>query len=149
MPELFLTLPVNQENVNNMSKVVNFSDAASIGIHSMIIIAQSEKPINAIQLSKKINFSRHHIAKVLQRLVKDGYLVSFRGPAGGFLLKKEATDILLYDIYRSIEGEIDYNECSQNQHTCPFNKCIRKSLVNKLSKQFEDYMKSYTLKDYL
>ncbi len=82
-----------------MSKVINFSDAASIGMHSMILIAQSEIPVNAIQLSKKINFSKHHIAKVLQRLVKDGFLVSFRGPTGGFLLKKDATDILLYDIF--------------------------------------------------
>jgi Rrf2 family protein len=132
-----------------MSRVVNFSDAASIGIHSMILIAKAEKPLNAIHLSDQINFSKHHIAKVLQRLVKDGYLLSFRGPTGGFLLKKEPGDILLYDIYRSIEGEIDYNECPQNQHTCPFNKCIRNSIINKLSKEFEDYMKSYTLKDYL
>ncbi len=132
-----------------MSKVVNFSDAASIGIHSMILIAQSKNPINAIQLSEKINYSRHHIAKVLQRLVKDGYLSSYRGPKGGFLLKKDASNILLYDIYRSIEGEVDYNECSLNQHTCPFNKCIRKSIINKLTKEFEDYMKNYTLQDYL
>ncbi len=85
-----------------MAKVINFSDAAAIGIHSMILIAKSETPLNAIYLSEKISFSKHHIAKVLQRLVKDGYLVSFRGPKGGFLLKKKPSEILIYDIYRSI-----------------------------------------------
>ena len=132
-----------------MAKVINFSDAAAIGIHSMILIAKSETPLNAIYLSEKISFSKHHIAKVLQRLVKDGYLVSFRGPKGGFLLKKKPSEILIYDIYRSIEGEIDYGECPHTEHICPNDKCIRNSLVDKLSRDFESYLKSYTLEDYL
>lgn len=132
-----------------MPKVIHFSDAASIGIHSMIHIAKAEKPLNAIQLSDKIHFSKHHIGKVLQRLVKDGYLISFRGPAGGFLLRKNPSDILIYDIYRSIEGEIDYGNCPNNEHSCPSDKCIRNSLVEKLSREFETYLKNYTLKDFL
>ena len=132
-----------------MPKVINFSDAAAIGIHSMIIIAKAKTPVNAIYLSEKISFSKHHIAKVLQRLVKEGFLVSFRGPTGGFLLKKEPSEILIYDIYRSIEGEIDYGECPQTDHICPNDKCIRNSLVDKLSRDFESYLKNYTLEDYL
>lgn len=132
-----------------MPRVINFSDAASIGIHGLIVIAKSDKPLNAIQLSEKIGFSKHHIGKVLQRLVKDGFLRSFRGPTGGFEMRKKPEDISIYDIYRSIDGEVDYGECPHDVHICPVNKCIRNELINKLSREFVEYLKSRTLKEYL
>ena len=132
-----------------MANIVNFSDAASIGIHSMIEIAQVDSPLNAIQLSKKTGYSKHHIGKIMQRLVKDGMLKSFRGPAGGFVLKKKPEDIILYDIYRSIEGEVEMIDCPLEKHNCPIEKCIRKKVVNKLALEFVEYMKSYTLLEYI
>lgn len=132
-----------------MANIVNFSDAASIGIHGMIEIAKSDKPLNAIQLSEMTGYSKHHIGKILQRLVKVGMLKSFRGPTGGFLLRKNPDDILLYDIYVAIEGEVEYEECPLERHNCPIKKCIRKKVVNKLAQEFVDYMKSYTLLEYI
>ena len=55
-----------------MASIVNFSDAASIGIHGMIILAKHGEPLNAIELSKRLGKSKHHIGKVMQRLVKTG-----------------------------------------------------------------------------
>lgn len=132
-----------------MAKLINFSDAASIGIHSAIIIAKTDKPVNAIKLSEKIGFSKFNIGKVLQRLVKDGILTSFRGPAGGFKLRKKPADILIYDIYRSIEGEVDSGECPHEHHICPVDKCIRDSIVKKMSDDFVKILKEQTLQDYL
>lgn len=132
-----------------MAKLINFSDAASIGIHSAIIIAKTDKPVNAIKLSEKIGFSKFNIGKVLQRLVKDGILTSFRGPAGGFKLRKKPADILIYDIYRSIEGEVDFGECPHEHHICPVDKCIRDSIVKKMSDDFVKILKEQTLQDYL
>lgn len=132
-----------------MAKVINFTDAASIGIHSAIIIARAGKPVNAIVLSKEIGFSKFNIGKVLQRLVKDGILNSFRGPAGGFSLKKKPSDILIYDIYRSIEGEVDPGSCPHEHHICPVDKCIRDNIVKKMSIDFVNILKSQTLLEYL
>lgn len=132
-----------------MAKVVNFSDAASIGIHSAIIIAKASKPVNAIQLSEQIGFSKFNIGKVLQRLVKDGILQSFRGPSGGFILRKKPEEIKIYDIYRSIEGEVDSGACPHEHHICPVDKCIRDSIVKKMSDDFVNILKSQTLLEYL
>jgi Rrf2 family protein len=76
-----------------MPKVVHFSDAATIGIHSLIILAREKSTLNAIQLSEKIGASKHHNGKVLQRLVKDGLLQSNRGPTGGFSIKKDPGEV--------------------------------------------------------
>jgi DNA-binding IscR family transcriptional regulator len=70
-----------------MSKIVNLSEAASIAIHGMILVFKSDKPLNVIQIAERISSSKHHVSKIMQQLVKHGYLGSIRGPAGGFFLK--------------------------------------------------------------
>jgi len=132
-----------------MSNIINFSDAAAIGLHCMIILSKSEVSLNAIQLSEKIHSSKHHIGKVLQRLVKDGYLTSQRGPTGGFELAVDPHDITLYDIYTSIEGPARNKPCSLTQKICPQDKCIREKVVSRLTSEFIDYMRSQTLAEYL
>ena len=132
-----------------MPKVIHFSDAASIGIHSAILIAKTDKPINAIQLSEKLGHSKFNIGKVLQRLVKDGILSSYRGPAGGFRLKKKPRDILIYDIYRSIEGEIEDTDCQHEHHICPLDKCIRDTIIKQLTTDFVNHLKENTLQDFI
>ena len=121
----------------------------TIGMHSLIILAREKKPMNAIQLSKRIGSTKFHVAKVLQRLVKDGMLSSMRGPTGGFRLTKEPSDITVFNIYRSIEGEIDYDECTHTNPVTPIDKCIRETIVKKMTEDFVNYMKDHTVADYM
>jgi len=132
-----------------MANIINFSDAASIGLHSMIIIAKSEKPINAIQLAERLGKSKHHIGKILQRLVKDGLLSSSRGPTGGFEIIVNPKEVTLYEVYSSIEGKSKVRICAEDEHICPVDKCIRKNLIKKLSDEFVLFMDSQKLSEYL
>jgi Rrf2 family protein len=132
-----------------MANIVNFSDAASIGLHCMIILAKSDNSLNAIQLSERIGNSKHHIGKVLQRLVKDGFLTSQRGPTGGFELAVKPEECTLYDIYTSIEGKARNKACDLIHKVCPNDKCIRDNVVNKLTNEFIAFMKSQTLAQYM
>ena len=90
-----------------MASFIGISEAASLAIHSMALIAVSEERLNAGQIAKTTGASRNHLAKVLQRLVKYGFLDSNRGPKGGFVLKRDASKINLLQIYQLIEGEIE------------------------------------------
>ncbi len=132
-----------------MPKVINFSNAMTIGMHSLIILAREKKPMNAIQLADRIGSTKFHVAKVLQRLVKDGILSSMRGPTGGFSLIKEPTEITVLNIYNSIEGEIDYDECHHTNPVTPVDKCIRETIVKKMTEDFVNYMKDHTVADYM
>ena len=132
-----------------MASIVNFSDAASIGIHGMVILARTGEPLNAIELSKRLGKSKHHIGKVMQRLVKTGFLDSYRGPTGGFKLKLKPEDIKMYDIYAAIEGPVIIKECERENPICPKDKCIFGNVVKVLTQEFTDYMKKETLKDYI
>lgn len=65
-----------------MSKISSISEAASIAIHSMVLIARNEEGINAVKIAEQTGFSKNHISIVAQRLGKDNLLNSvqqFRG----------------------------------------------------------------------
>jgi len=132
-----------------MSKIVTLTEAASIALHGMIIVAKAEKMANVIRIAELTGSSKHHVAKIFQRLVKDNFLESHRGPTGGFTLKKDPADVRLLDIYEAIEGKIEVTTCPLDKHICPFDKCIMDNVTRKMTVDFRDHLKSHTLKDYL
>jgi len=132
-----------------MSQLISLSEAAAIGLHSMVYIASSKEKLNVNQISEFIGSSKHHVAKVMQRLVKEDLVSSNRGPAGGFEMKKSPEEITLLDIYEAIEGPINTHICLGNKMVCPFRKCVFGDLSNKMTIEFKNYMQSRTLAEYI
>jgi len=132
-----------------MSRIVQLSEAVTIGLHSMVIIARSKKLINVNEISELTGASKNHLAKVMQRLVKANFLRSSRGPAGGFVLKSKPEEICMIDIYEAIEGKIESDGCPLEQKVCPFTKCLMGGIVKKTTEEFIAYFKKQTLKDYM
>ena len=134
-------LPVYLFRYSNMSKIFNISEAATIALHSMALIARSEKLINTQEIADITGFSKNHISKILQQLVKNGYLISTRGPKGGFLVSHKAKTASLLEIYNLIEGELEeYNSCKMHCEDCPFQSCIFGGLEQKFSNEFKKHL---------
>ena len=131
-----------------MAKVVNISEAASIAMHGMVLIAKSDSTTNVNKIAEFTKSSRHHAAKIMQRLVKDGFITSQRGPKGGFILKKTAEDISFLDIFESIEGKIEITGCPVGKETCVFDTCFLQRVTHKMSIEFHNYLKKTKLSDY-
>lgn len=132
-----------------MSNIVALSEAASIGLHSMVLIVRSNETLNVGQISEKILSSRHHVAKILQRLAKNGYVSSNRGPSGGFVLRMSPEDITLLDIYEAIEGKFQIQSCPGDKPVCPFGTCLFGDLSLKVSTEIREYLINKRLSDYL
>jgi Rrf2 family protein len=132
-----------------MSKIVSLSEAASIALHGIILVAREKKGMNVAKIAERTSTSRHHVAKVMQRLVKAGYLSSHRGPNGGFELKKDPASINFLDLYEIIEGPIEINTCPMDKPVCPFDKCILNNVTSKMSVEFKEYLQSQTLDQYI
>jgi Rrf2 family protein len=134
-----------------VAKIVNLTEAASIGFHSMIIIAQqgNNGQINVNHLAEKTGSSKFHISKVMQKLVKDGFLGSHRGPAGGFYLAKPPEEITLLEIYESIEGKLEVTKCPLARPTCPFSACIFEGVTVKMTRDFRNFIHDHTLAYYI
>jgi len=132
-----------------MSSVIALSEAAAIGLHSMALIALSKKVVNVTEIAKKIGSSRHHTAKIMQRLSKRGFLESTRGPSGGFCLKKKPEEISLLDIYEAVEGKITAHSCLASKEKCPFGACLLGDLASKMTAEIWNHLSSKKLSDYL
>jgi Rrf2 family protein len=132
-----------------MSRIIHLSEAVSLGLHSMVIIAKAGKLTNANVIAEVTGASKNHLAKVLQRLVKANFLKSLRGPSGGFLLKKAPKEISILDIFEAIEGPIDTEGCPLDRPVCPFDNCMMDDMVINVSEDFKKFFKKKTLRDYL
>ncbi|MBN3034181.1 MAG: Rrf2 family transcriptional regulator [Bacteroidales bacterium] len=132
-----------------MAHIVNFSEAASIALHGMVLVARSGEMVNVIRIAEAIGSSRHHVAKVMQRLVKEGYLISHRGPSGGFAMKVPPRSVNLLQIYEAIEGKIVIARCPIEHPICPFDKCIFNNITRRMTEEFVEYMRNETLDKYL
>ena len=130
-----------------MHKLINISEASSIAIHSLALIAKLDKHINATHIAKLTGFSKNHLSKVLQILVKQGYLHSNRGPKGGFTLIRNTDEISLLEIYELIEGKSANDFCSEHNPICPFLDCIYGDIVEEISAIFLKKFKERTIAD--
>jgi Rrf2 family protein len=132
-----------------MSKVFNLSEAASIAIHSMVMVAASKGKTNVGAIAERLNFSKHHVAKVMQRLVKVNIVNSNRGPAGGFELARPAVEINLLEIYEAVEGKMKTSECPLGYDTCAFEKCILGTIAHDMNREFKNYLNEHDLQFYV
>ncbi len=130
-----------------MSRIINISEAASLALHSLTLIANSKQMINTQQIASMTGFSKNHLSKVLQTLVRNGYVQSNRGPKGGFVMKIQPQYIALLDIYELFEGKLEREKCVLHQGKCPFENCIFGGLTGKFTDEFYEYMKKQTLKN--
>jgi Rrf2 family protein len=129
-----------------MSKILSMSEAVSIALHGMVLIARNKSlSSNVLEIAEATSSSRHHVAKVMQRLVKENYLSSQRGPTGGFTLKKQPEEISLLNIWEAVEGKIEISSCPLDKHICPFDKCIMNNVASKMSLDFKKYLESTTI----
>lgn len=130
-----------------MSQIFPFSQAVSIAFRSMVAITMAYENKNIDIISLATGASRHHVAKVLQRLAQDGLIASKRGPGGGFFLRKKANEITLLDIYKSIEGAwlLDtISQKSKSKKKAPFDQ-----LSDELSNHIISFLKSRKLSAYV
>lgn len=130
-----------------LSRIINISEAASLAIHSMAIIASTDKRMNVLEIATLFNFSKNHLAKVMQMLVKGGYLKSTRGPSGGFTLNKDAKDVNLLEIYELIEGSISGRMCNMCLDDCIFEPCIYGGLGDRVKNDVKEYLENTTIQD--
>lgn len=125
-----------------MSNLFKVSEAASLAIHGMILMAENpNKAISAKEIASTIHVSESHLAKVLQHLGKAGLVRSTRGPKGGFVLGKPAETITLLDIYEAIEGPLETITCLLAMPICGGGRhCCMGGLLQSVGEQVRRHL---------
>ncbi len=97
-----------------------FSKACEYGIKAMIYIAQQDgtRRVGLKQIAEATDSPVAFTAKILQTLVRDGVLVSIKGPSGGFNLSRDAEKINLAHIVKAIDGDEIFIGCGLGLEKC-------------------------------
>jgi Rrf2 family protein len=77
-----------------------------------------ERTYAVAEIAKPHYIPESFLAKILQKLVKAGFVKSTRGMKGGFLLAKKPKEISLLDVVETIEGAITINTCAADADKC-------------------------------
>ena len=124
-----------------MASVLKVSDAASIGLHAMVLLAANgHRLLSNADIAAALGVSEAHLSKVLQRLTHAGLTESTRGPAGGFRLANRNGHTSLLAVYEAIEGPLKPNNCLLSTRICGGRNCIFGGLLKDLDKQVRSYL---------
>jgi Rrf2 family protein len=76
------------------------------------------------EIALETDAPQYFIAKILQRLVRQGLLKSAKGRGGGFYFDNEKDDITIKELVSLIEGDRKLNGCGFGLRQCnPENPC--------------------------
>ncbi len=117
---------------------------------SLVAIAKSEHPQNVDTLSTELNISKSFLAKVLQKLAKNGILNSYKGINGGFTLNKPCEELTILEITKVAEEKTPaVFECTVGACTTGAESCSVFPLLNNLQNKINGFLNDLTLKDVL
>lgn len=131
-----------------MSSLVTISEAASLALHSMVLLAQKpEKRLSTGRIASALGGSEAHLTKVLQRLSRAGLVESLRGPRGGFTLGRSPDSISLLEVYEAIEGAPKRTGCLLASPVCQEGKCLFGNLLGSVAQQAHQHLSETRLSD--
>lgn len=76
-------------------------------------------------IAQSYNISHSHLAKVVMRLQRAGFISSTRGKGGGIHLARQPTEINLGEVIRSMEQEFYIAECFSKDGRCKISPCCK------------------------
>ena len=79
---------------------------------------------SAREIAEQYDIPIELMAKVLQRLVRAGLLISTQGTRGGYTLGRPASSISVADVIAAIDGPFTVTACSTEKNDCEqYSKC--------------------------
>ncbi len=128
-----------------------FTKSTAYALHALVELSKFDKPVDVTHLSEITELPKPFLAKLLQTLSRKGFVKSFKGIHGGFILSKEPKDIKIIDIFKVMEDKdslVFY--CSSDPDDCMRNRadiCSIRPFFAFLEKEFIQTIKNYTLDD--
>lgn len=101
------------------------------------------------QIAKAYNISSNHLMKVVHQMGQAGYIETVRGRSGGMRLARPASDIVLGEVIRFTEPDMDIVPCfALENQDCPLRRACRlRSALDRARTAFLEVLDEYTLAD--
>lgn len=104
----------------------------------------NQGPISISEISDKLGISKLYIEQLLRKLKKAGIVKSFRGKDGGYTLAKEPSNIIVGDLIRVLEGNINLTYKCQIEN-CQVENCVSKGVFSQIDTAVSNVIDKITL----
>lgn len=114
----------------------------------LMALATAERQLSVDDIARRYHISRNHLAKVVQRLQAEGYVVTFRGRGGGMKLAQPPDEIVVGEVIRRFENLESFVGCFVANSTCTVNGlCALKPALRGAIDAFLEHLDGFTLSD--
>ena len=118
----------------------------------LIYLAQrADGPVTVAEVAGYYRISRNHLMKVAHGLVQAGFVHSSRGKGGGLRLARSAGDIVIGEVVRTMEPNLELVQCvSEDGGSCQaLPVCRLPVMFGEALESFFGVLDRYTLEDVL
>ncbi len=119
-----------------------------------IALQGENEPVSLSVVAKRQALSQNYLEQLFVKLRKAGLVKSVRGPGGGYLLARDASDMTIGEVFDAVDEGITLTECVEFEgHVsigCDRSEgCVTQTLWSKLCQHFNELLFSITLADVL
>lgn len=112
-----------------------------------VALHANDGPVALADISERQEISLSYLEQLFARLRKQNLVSSVRGPGGGYLLGKSASEIAVGEVIKAVDESVDATRC-QGQADCQGGeKCLTHSLWQDLSDQIANFLNKISLDD--
>ena len=114
-------------------------------------LAEHNDVVDANTLSEATSVTIRFTLKILNKLVKNGFVSSYKGARGGYKLKLPKEQITLKSVIELIDGPIVIARCLETSEACSLNKdktsCTYHHIFNTISLDVAKKLEAITIED--
>jgi len=129
--------------------MLKLSKRIDYGLMAMGYIAHREedKIVNTKRIAEEYDIPVELLAKILQKLARQGLVISLNGPKGGYVLAKPPKDITVGEVITAIEGPIDLVDClrSDAAECQQIGRCSVRTPISRIQSSIARLLNSITI----
>ena len=128
---------------------MKLSSRSQFAITAMLELALKNKthPVTLFEISRTQQISLSYLEQLFARLRRQGLVIGRRGPGGGYVLSRPATQITMADIITAVDGDHGMASGGRSGGEAGMSPVTCELLWEKLSDAIEKFLGSITLKD--
>ena len=108
----------------------------------MAMINEENRRVQVEEIAKQLDVPKHFLAKIMNRIVKEGILDSTKGPYGGFSINDRTLSSPVISVLKITDGMEQFNSCVLLLRKC--NKDNPCSLHVLIEKNRDDLLKNFS-----
>lgn len=127
---------------------MHLTQFTDMGLRVLMYLTQHQREslVTIAELAEQFQFSHNHLIKIVNQLVKLGWIDATRGRNGGLCLGVVAMQLRLGTMIRTLEDEASLIDC--DKAICTLNgRCRLQGILAQGLEQFYQFLDQYTLAD--